>query len=375
MKAPKVTFIDDGINSIFLPKRQLFESFCIENGVVREETPTTQISHGTVCHQVFHEHVKSSYRLTSIRILESESLTGNIKNLTTALNWCIENDVDLINMSIGSRRYNDLLSLYGTVERAADAGVTIVAACNNENTITFPACFPKVIGVRHCYDAKLKDNFHYNDQAYDQIEAFVCAEDKVLQLKRHKSMCFSASNSLAAPVISARVCDYMFDGVFGIDDVKQKLSKDSIYMCTDFGFYKGLFTNWKPIDIPIIIFGRDKPFDLMCKSISIFTKLGYYAVGLTISKKTDIMRSIYNLYNFHVSAFEMIELYSNLLQPDIVIIDCEDANIEDFSSFSDIVVSGQHASNNKQNMPFCIDVDYNADKLVEKILTHFSVDE
>lgn len=101
-----------------------------------------------------------------------------IHALTTALNWCAEREIDVIHMSIGTQQYQDFPSVNEAVSHLTKCFPSIIiAACNNENTLTLPACLSNVIGVRHCSKHNLQGAFAYNSSTYDQIEVMTCVDD------------------------------------------------------------------------------------------------------------------------------------------------------------------------------------------------------
>ena len=64
--------------------------------------------------------------------------------------WCIENDIDIINMSFGTSQYSE--AFQKAVKAADQAGILMVAAAGNVNNgngaaVQYPAAFPEVIAV------------------------------------------------------------------------------------------------------------------------------------------------------------------------------------------------------------------------------------
>jgi subtilisin family serine protease len=71
---------------------------------------------------------------------------GYISDLVEAVEWCIQNQMDVISMSLGSDSPSQVLA--GALQDAYDRGITCVAAAGNENTtVAYPAAFPTVLGV------------------------------------------------------------------------------------------------------------------------------------------------------------------------------------------------------------------------------------
>lgn len=88
----------------------------------------------------------------SIQILD-ENNKGQLKLLIEAIEYCIENNVDVINLSLGlvSISCSRLDLLYNTIKKAIDKNIIIFAAENNrqDNTSSYPAAFKEVYSVSY----------------------------------------------------------------------------------------------------------------------------------------------------------------------------------------------------------------------------------
>jgi len=71
---------------------------------------------------------------------------GYISDLVQAIDWCRDQQVDIVNLSLGGRDRSETLA--NAIAMAAAAGVTMVAATGNDATsVAFPAALPEVISV------------------------------------------------------------------------------------------------------------------------------------------------------------------------------------------------------------------------------------
>lgn len=71
---------------------------------------------------------------------------GYVSDLVEAIEWCIQNRMDIINMSLGSQ--NRSLVLAGVLRDAYERGITCISAAGNDSTrVAYPAAFPSVIAV------------------------------------------------------------------------------------------------------------------------------------------------------------------------------------------------------------------------------------
>lgn len=137
----KVAFLDSGCNIIHVPVDFAY-NFIDENTTI-----TDGINHGTKTTSI----VKSSIGLANgcilhhLKIIRDDGTTPASSPLA-ALDYCITNDIDVINMSFQ-------ITLGGLAEAVAacvSAGIVCVAAAGNNTTLSNtmePAAFPDVIAV------------------------------------------------------------------------------------------------------------------------------------------------------------------------------------------------------------------------------------
>jgi len=317
-----VVFIDDGINPSFIPNDINFENYQADEKCISECEPINGVSHGTVCYQIFHNNTHRKYKLISIKILDETGI-GNMKALLSALRWCISQNVDLINMSMGTVQYTDFAPIAKEINHMSKT--IIIAACSNRNHLTFPACLPNVIGVRHCEREELIDCFVYIPNSYDNIDVMTCIRDIPMMFGYGDNIIINGANSFATPFITAQVLEYVSQGYNTIDMIRQKLICDSVKdnSCTTFEFYKNLICDWNVIDIPIValVDSSQESADTLTQLLNIFIKNGYCAIILSQSEKTCITNYTYEL-NTQLSDIDtipnLIELYYNFAQPDIL---------------------------------------------------------
>lgn len=84
--------------------------------------------------------------LYALKVLDA-GLNGDVSNIIAAIEWAIANNIQIINMSIGSSIFSQALK--DACDKAAQAGIILVAAAGNYNNpyIEYPAAFGSVIAV------------------------------------------------------------------------------------------------------------------------------------------------------------------------------------------------------------------------------------
>jgi subtilisin family serine protease len=84
--------------------------------------------------------------LYAIKALDSNG-NGYLSDLIESIDWAIDNNMDIINMSLSTT--TDSESLHSIIINASNAGIKIVAAAGNNygNSSEYPAAYPEVTGV------------------------------------------------------------------------------------------------------------------------------------------------------------------------------------------------------------------------------------
>jgi subtilisin family serine protease len=100
--------------------------------------------------------------LIPVKVLGASG-SGSIPSIVAGIEWCIDNKIDIINMSLGTNQYSS--SMHAAIQKAASAGIIIVCASGNDHsilasgeTIDYPANLSEVIAVGAI-------NLHTDDRA------------------------------------------------------------------------------------------------------------------------------------------------------------------------------------------------------------------
>ena len=84
--------------------------------------------------------------LYSVKVLGADN-RGTLSDVVKGIYWCIDNDMDIINMSFGTM--TDSKILHTAVQDAYDAGILIVAAAGNTGSeeVAYPAAYQETVSV------------------------------------------------------------------------------------------------------------------------------------------------------------------------------------------------------------------------------------
>ena len=104
------------------------------------------ITHATIVTRIIEQYGHYD-KLDHIEILNQEGF-GNIDDLIVALKWCISQDVDIINLSLGTTCEEDFEELGIVCEQLINQGKIIIAAEHNLGYYAMPSSLNKVLSVK-----------------------------------------------------------------------------------------------------------------------------------------------------------------------------------------------------------------------------------
>lgn len=188
---------------------QLIDRCCFE----QYAHPLDKISHGTICTALLIEYM-AKYRLLDLVNITSLSIVdlNNEKTIATlidALNWCADQRVNLVLMSIGVKSYFYANGLLPAIERAKSHSI-MVAAASNDSLITYPACFKDVIGVKYNPNTPI-ETLDVIECPYDgiDIEAHISDAHTLTNAEKLYSVVYAKSNSIIVPFVAAHLSKVM----------------------------------------------------------------------------------------------------------------------------------------------------------------------
>lgn len=223
----KIVIIDDGVNEKLYNAGSLWLNLEVTRDQQirkRADDCPYKPSHGTTCGAIIKKYSPDAL-LGSIKVL-NETGRGVRDQLVTALCWCADNDIKLVNLSLGTIDFRDYEAVRMAVNYAERRGVIIVAACNNGNIFTQPASLSNVIGVKCDMEGKLKEGqYRYHCYPLDGIDITACAAHFLLKYD-DGGKTTSPCNSFAAPMITAVVCNILQQSPsMSFQEMKRKLAQ------------------------------------------------------------------------------------------------------------------------------------------------------
>lgn len=148
----KVAILDSGINKEHedLENLKFYEYNVIKKGEKIED----KLGHGTAIagiiaaedNEVGVVGLLKNVEMYDVKLLDDKG-NGDIHDLIEAIEWCIENEVDIINLSFGFHTENE--SLKEVIDRALLEGIIIIAAIGNTYGMRgdYPALYEGVYSI------------------------------------------------------------------------------------------------------------------------------------------------------------------------------------------------------------------------------------
>ncbi|MFH2102243.1 MAG: S8 family serine peptidase [Chloroflexota bacterium] len=166
----------------------------------REVTPPTTthidiVGHGTAVAYIIHKKAPAA-QIYNIQILD-ERLTSSIHRMIEAIDWAIEQNLDILNLSMGSTHLHRKNEVEAAIRRANEANLLVVSACHNHGKQSLPASLPDVFGV---VAGALSGRYSYHWE--EKSRKFIARGDhqRVAGLNGKYLFCFGSS--YAAPHIT-----------------------------------------------------------------------------------------------------------------------------------------------------------------------------
>lgn len=334
MKYIKAAIIDDGANPALF--RNVSNFIISRNLKVTESDLSVRYGiHATLCMSVINKYTDiSDIHWLNIQIINIETGRSSHEQFIRALEFCEEQDVKLIHLSLGTREYSDFPEIETKINVLLEKETIIVAALSNEGTLTYPACIDGVIGVKE--DNREKDfNYLYVDDAIDNVN-FLAPANHLIRIGG-KLEFIERSNSFAAPVITAKVIEILRkDSNMSIEKVKEKLKKNAVCHVSAGSFKEYMDINEEDITVPLIgVFMKDESSAAsLAKELNLlFIYNEYKAIycssrenGLFKFPATDILKYLLFLTKFSccdiiIAGFSDKEIIRNSIPFDIILTD------------------------------------------------------
>ena len=155
--------------------------------------------HGTACAAVIRS-LAPDVELVSVRVLGAD-LKGSAFNFAHGLDWCLEHDVRIANLSMSTSNEKYAETFHELVDDATFARMLLVSAMNNERKRTIPSEYAGVFSVA-CGPGTDREQVWCNPRA--PAEWAAAGVDVQIAWNAHGTIT-ATGNSFAAPVIAGHL--------------------------------------------------------------------------------------------------------------------------------------------------------------------------
>lgn len=139
--------------------------------------------------------VNPNAKIYSVKILDDNKISS-ASRVAEGIYWCIDNDVDIINMSFGTTE--DCEILHKAISDAAEKGILMIAAAGNNGTVEYPAAYDEVIAVGSVGTSCEKS---YTSAKGQELELSAPGE-LIPAIDTFNDIIFTAGTSMAAAQVS-----------------------------------------------------------------------------------------------------------------------------------------------------------------------------
>ena len=179
-----------------------------------------RLTHGAICYLVLRKNTDLPISV-EISVL-SDTGIGYTNSIYAALGKCIEKNIWIINMSLGTTHFLDKAYIKKTINHYANKGLIIIAASSNDGFTTYPASLSNVISVA-CGDDFCVDE---NLQMQKGID-FIAPSEHEITIEG-ASFRLGKSNSYAAPYVTAMVGNLISEkGMMTVNEIRNALAPRS----------------------------------------------------------------------------------------------------------------------------------------------------
>jgi subtilisin family serine protease len=158
--------------------------------------------HGTGCIDII-RRIAPDAEIVPIRVF-GQHIETSPGTLQAAIRWAMEQELPLVNVSLGTLRQDAMKPLYVTCERARRRGSILVTAAHNVSEWSFPAVFENVLSVGLLPEeeqARADTRYAYHFRPNDATECLAQGRHQRVQWINDRTV-VSSGTSFAAPILT-----------------------------------------------------------------------------------------------------------------------------------------------------------------------------
>lgn len=209
MRKVKVAIVDTGLTlDKFNPlKKENISRYAVvkqfDKYVIEKDCCDDKCGHGTLCASTIYKECRN-IELVVIKIFEA-TLKTTVAHLETALEFLLEIDIDIINLSVSIDRDSGVKQIKKLCKKLHEQGKILVSSVENGRKHSKPSDFNTVLGVRGITFAEPKE-YWFNHA----VKSCIVDDLPYLHYKGNgKYEMFGLNNSYAAAKMSGRIAQIL----------------------------------------------------------------------------------------------------------------------------------------------------------------------
>lgn len=304
----QVAVIDNGIGIEY--KTYIKQSLKVtHSGVLKDNKYSCSNMHAGTCAYILKKYYNDC-EITNLDIFDMDE-KADINMLKQALQWCLDNKINVVSLSAGSCWIEDIKVIQPIINELIKNNTYIVAAANNYNSITFPASLEGVIGVKcDLSDILSEGEIIVDKKDIRKVEVTVGTLKDNDELLKYD---LGHNNSFVVPYIAAKVCYAIEQGIEVWEFLNSHNKKN---LNTDF-YLRSFPLMYNPE--PIVIELNPSGNSLLKQCIESFAERGYYAIGI-VEKNVGIDNCYVQPDFFWINESKAYEYIIKSLNPDVVFV-------------------------------------------------------
>lgn len=195
-----ILIIDDIINTKYL-KNKYIDIFFLDSASKEMKKFSDEIfgcTHSTIIAQILERNVKEKFKIINIALKKDIEKRIDIEDLSMALERGLDCNVDVINLSIGSRKLSDIKYLEKVIKKINDKKIPLICSISNSMDMTIPGSLEGCIGVVNDFD-----NIYPSKKIFKVGKNVLGVDYLVNSSKLLNNEFYESSNSYSAAFISA----------------------------------------------------------------------------------------------------------------------------------------------------------------------------